>query len=317
MRILVTGVTGFAGGWLAETLLEQPTSEVAGLARSRDWSPSSCHLAGRVRLFPCDILDGRVVEEVLRAFEPERIYHLAGFPHVGLSFKDPDAAWQGNLAGTRCLYDAVLRWGGRPRILFVSSGQVYGDPQHDNETLDEDRPLRPTSPYAASKAAAELLSYQVARSEGLAIVRVRAFNHFGPRQSADFAIGSFSRQLADIRLGRRPPVLETGDLSAERDLTDVRDVATAYVLLLERGQPGEVYNLASGVNVRMKDVLDRLVALAGVNVEVKRRDDLKRPTEPPRMRVNTDRLRTATGWQPRFALDQTLRDTLDYWSRVG
>jgi GDP-4-dehydro-6-deoxy-D-mannose reductase len=157
----------------------------------------------------------------------------------------------------------------------------------------------------------------VSRSDGLDIVRVRPFNHFGPRQSAEFAVGSFAKQLAEVRLGRRQPVLVTGDLSAERDLTDVRDVVTAYTLLMEHGRPGEVYNLASGTHVAIHEVLDRLVALAGVPVELRQRDDLMRPTEPPRSRVNTERLRAATGWRPRFSLDETLRDTLEYWSRLA
>jgi GDP-4-dehydro-6-deoxy-D-mannose reductase len=317
MRILVTGVTGFAGSWLAELLLARGDCTVAGLARSTQW-PSSCsHLADRVRLFPCDMTDGRAVEEILRAVEPRQIYHLAGFPHVGLSFKDPETAWQTNLTGTRRLYDAVKRWGGSPRILFVSSGQVYGDPERPDEEFIEERPLKPTSPYGASKAAADLLSYQVCRGDGLEIVRVRPFNHFGPRQSADFATGNFARQLADIRLGRRPPVLETGDLSAERDFTDVRDIAAGYVALMDRGRPGEVYNLASGTRLVMQQVVDRLVALTGVAVEVRRRDELRRPTEPARLRVNAERLRSATGWKPRYTLDKTLSDTLDYWSGLG
>jgi len=317
MRIFVTGVTGFAGSWLAETLLARGGGTIAGLARSSRWPLSCQHLEDRVRLFHCDMADGPAIDRILRTFEPQQIYHLAGFPHVGLSFKDPDAAWQTNLAGTRCLYDAVKRWGGSPRILFVSSGQVYGDPERPDEEFAEERPLKPTSPYGASKAAADLLSYQVCRSDGLAIIRVRPFNHFGPRQSSDFAVGSFARQLAEVRLGRRPPILQTGDLSAERDLTDVRDIVAGYVALMERSRPGEVYNLASGTRLVMQQVVDRLVALTGVAIEVQRRDELCRPTEPPRLRVNTERLRAATGWKPRYTLDETLRDTLDYWSGVG
>lgn len=316
MRILVTGVTGFAGSWLAESLLAHAGNTVVGLARSPEWPASCRHLQERVALHTCELTDAPALEGILRAVEPEQIYHLAGYPHVGLSFKEPDAAWQTNLTGTRCLYDAVGRWGGSPRILFVSSGQVYGDPERADEEFSEDSPLKPTSPYAASKAAAELLSYQVARG-GLPIVRVRPFNHFGPRQSPDFAIGSFARQLADIRRGRLPPILQTGDLSAERDLTDVRDVVAGYVALMERGEVGAVYNLASGTRLVMQEVVQRLVELTGVKVEVQRREELYRPTEPARSRVNTARLRATTGWQPRYTLEETLRDTLDYWSGVG
>src|SRR5262249_39007152 len=139
--------------------------------------------------------------------------------------------------------------------------------------------------------------------------------HFGPRQSADFAIPSFARQLAEIARGMKPPVLETGDLSAERDLTDVRDVASAYMLLMERGRRGEAYNVASGTSRSMRGFLDELVRLAGVEVQVRVCGDLLRPAEPMRMNVSVDRLKAETGWRPRFSLEQTLRDILDFWSR--
>src|SRR5262249_44383000 len=149
---------------------------------------------------------------------------------------------------TRTLYDAVLRWGGRPRILAVSSGLIYGEPCGTDKVLDEESVLRPCSPYAASKAAADLASYQYAVSDKLDIIRARPFNHFGPRQAPDFAVANFSRQVAEILRGTRPPVLEIGDLSAERDLTDVRDIARAYLLLMEHGRRAEAYNIASGTS---------------------------------------------------------------------
>ncbi len=314
-RVLITGATGFAGSWLAETLLAQPGLQLFGVSLSARWPESCSHLAGKVELLPCDLCRRDAVEQVLRQVQPEQVYHLAGYPHVGKSFKEPDAAWAGNLAGSRSLFDAVLRWGGRPRILSVSSGQIYGEPRSPGETLHEDSPLRPSSPYATSKAAMDLLGFQYAAAEKLSIVRARPFNHLGPRQSPDFAVPSFARQLAEIAAGVRPPVLETGDLSAERDLTDVRDVVSAYVLLMERGRSGEAYNVASGVSRSMRSVLDELIRLAGVKVELRVREDLLRPAEPLRMNVGTDKLRAETGWRPRHSLEQTLRDILDSWSR--
>src|SRR5262249_28089620 len=254
------------------------------------------------------------VEAVLREVAPERIYHLAGYPHVGRSFQDPEAAWQGNLSATRCLYEAVLRWGGPPRILPGGSGLIYGDPERPDQVFTEDSPLRPTSPYAASKAAADLVGYQVTRSHSLDVVRARPFNHIGPRQSPQFAVANFARQLAEIRRGNRPPLLETGDLGSHRDLTDVRDVAAAYVLLMERGQSGEAYNVGSGTSYSMQTVLDRLVTLAGVEVTVRRRTDLLRRADTQQVLVSADRLKTETGWSPRYDLQQTLQDTLQYWS---
>ena len=313
MRILVTGATGFAGGWLAETLLKQGKDELFGLSRRAAWPPEWDHLAPQVRLRPCDLCDRQAVEAVLRDIQPRQIYHLAGYAQVGRSFDEPDAAWSGHLAATRALYEAADRWGGRPRILFVGSGLVYGDPATPDESQDESCLLRPNSPYAASKAAADLLSYQSALNPGLEIVRARPFNHIGPRQSSQFAVANFARQAAAIGRGELPPVLETGNLSSRRDLTDVRDTAAAYVLLMEKGRKGEAYNVGSGQNVAMQTVLDRLLALSGLKVEVRKRAELMRAVDQAVARVDASRLRRETGWAPRFSLDQTLSDTLDYW----
>lgn len=315
MRILVTGVTGFAGGHLAEALLVQGQHRLAGLARRAAWPDAWNHLAAQVELHECDVGDGQRVETILRAVQPERIYHLAGYPHVGRSFQEPEAAWQGNLTATRSLYDAVLRWGGRPRILFVGSGLVYGDSTAGEHGCTEMDILRPDNPYAASKAAADLTSYQYTRSAKLDIVRVRPFNHIGPRQSPQFAVSSFARQLAAIERRRQAPVLETGNLRPRRDLTDVRDVVAAYMLLMEQGQIGEVYNVASGQSYSMETVLERLIAMAGVEVEVRQKGHLLRETDAANVRADAQKLRRESGWAPRFPLDQTLIDLLTYWRK--
>jgi GDP-4-dehydro-6-deoxy-D-mannose reductase len=313
MRILITGITGFVGGHLAEALLAAGPVELVGVSRHADWPAPWRHLTNRVPLRPCDLTDGPALEALLRDVQPEQVYHLAGYAHVGQSFREPDAAWAGNLTATRCLYDAVTRWGGRPRILYVGSGMIYGDADKAEQAQHEDTPLRPASPYAASKAAADLASYQYTRSPGLDIVRVRPFNHIGPRQSAQFAVASFARQVAAIEHGRQPPVLETGNLTPRRDLTDVRDVVAAYRLLMERGRTGEAYNVGSGTTHAMQDVLDRLRALSRVQIEVRQKAELVRATETKAVRADASRLRRETGWAPRYTLDQTLGDTLAYW----
>jgi len=313
MRILVTGVTGFAGGHLAETLLAHGRDTLVGVCRKPVWPDAWTHLADRVPLRECDVCARSTLEAILREVRPDRIYHLAGSAHVGRSFQEPQASWEGNLTATRSLYDAVVGWGGRPRILFVGSGLVYGESETATAGWEETSLLRPDSPYAASKAAADLVSYQYTRHPGLDIVRVRPFNHIGPRQSPQFAVSSFARQLANIERGRQPPVLETGNLRSQRDLTDVRDVVAAYVLLMERGRIGEAYNVGSGQTYTMQTVLDRLVALSTATVEVRQKASLVRETDLAVIRGNAGKLRRETGWSPRFTLEQTLMDTLAYW----
>jgi len=315
MRILVTGAMGFAAGHLVEALLAQGGHRIIGVARGSVWPDVWGHLATQVELHECDLCACETLEQVLREAQPEQIYHLAGYPHVGRSFQEPEAAWQGNLAATRSLYYAVMRWGGRPRILFVGSGLVYGDSAAGADGFAETELLRPDNPYAASKAAADLVSYQFSRYPGLDIVRVRPFNHIGPRQGPQFAVSNFARQLAAIEQVRQPPVLETGNLQPCRDLSDVRDIVAAYMLVMERGRSGEVYNVGSGRSFAMQEVLDRLIELAGVAVEVRQTANLVRSADAANVRTNADKLRRETGWKPRFSLDQTLTDVLAYWRK--
>lgn len=313
MRVLVTGITGFAGGHLAEALLAGGNIELFGLSRKGCWPAEWHQLGSRVSLRSCDVCDGAGLETLLRETRPDHVYHLAGYAHVGQSFKEADAAWAGNLTATRCLYEAVIRWGGKPRILHIGSGMIYGDAETPDQAFAEHAPLRPTSPYAASKAAADLASYQYTRSGGLDIVRARPFNHVGPHQSAQFAVAHFAQQIAAIEAGRRPPILETGNLSPRRDLTDVRDVVRAYIVLLHHGRTGEAYNVGSGETHAMQEIVDRLLALARLRIEVRQQPHLIRATETKAVRADTAKLRRETGWTPRHSLDETLTDTLAYW----
>jgi GDP-4-dehydro-6-deoxy-D-mannose reductase len=317
MRILVTGITGFVGGHLAEALLARPGVELHGLSRRARWPAEWQHLENLVRLWPVDLAAHDKLPSHLREIQPEQIYHLAGYAHAGRSFQEADGAWSANLTATRRLYEAVKSWGGRPRILFVGSGLIYGEPGRGGPMPDEDAPLRPASPYASSKAAADLVSYEHTRSSGLDIVRARPFNHIGPRQSAEYAVAHFAHQLAAIEQGRQPPVLETGNLQAQRDLTDVRDVVRAYLLLMERGRTGEAYNVAGGRVYCMQSVLDRLVSLVRVPVTVRKAKHLLRPADASILGGNASKIQRETGWKPALSLDRTLEDILDSWRVQG
>jgi GDP-4-dehydro-6-deoxy-D-mannose reductase len=311
MKILITGITGFVGGHLAERLAAAGGHTLAGVGRAA-WPAGLGHLAGAAEL-----LDGPRVEEVLKRVRPDWLFHLAGYANTGGSFREPDACWRDNLAATRSLYDAVARSGVRPRILYVSTGLIYGEPDDPAGACDERTTLKPASPYAASKAAADILSYQYSRSPGLDIVRVRLFNQIGPRQSADYAVANFARQIAAVEARKQEPVLETGDLSAHRDITDVRDMVAAFPLLLEKGKAGEAYNAGRGETFRIQELLDRLLALSTVRIEVRQKTEPGRKADTTITRADTSKLRAATGWAPHIALDRTLADILADWRRAG
>jgi GDP-4-dehydro-6-deoxy-D-mannose reductase len=313
MRVLITGITGFVGSYLAEALLAQGGVELFGISRRGEWSADCRHLAGGVTLFACDLGDSVGLDRCLRDVRPQQIHHLGGYAHVGKSLREPRAAWDGNLTATLALYDAVCRWGGKPRILHVSSGMVYGQPTPPRQLLDENSPMEPSTPYAASKAAADLAACQYHLALGLEIVRVRPFNHIGPRQSPEYAVSSFARQTAEILAKKRPAVIDTGDLSSQRDLTDVRDMVQAYLRLMECGRPGAVYNAGSGQAHSIQAVLERLIALAGVQAEVRSCTVEHRQADPAVLRADSSKLEQETGWKPALPLDRTLTDILDYW----
>ena len=312
MKILITGITGFVGGHLAERLAGAGHT-LAGVGRSATWPAGLAHLAGTAELHAADLLDEARVEEVVRHVRPDWLFHLAGYANTGGSFREPDACWRDNLAATRSLYDAVIRSGLRPRILYVSTGLIYGEPDDPAGACDERTTFKPASPYAASKAAADILSYQYTRSPGLDIVRVRLFNQIGPRQSADYAVANFARQIAAAEMRRQEPVMETGDLSAHRDITDVRDMVAAFPLLLEKGRSGEAYNAGRGETLRIQELLDRLLALSTATIEVRQKVEPGRKADTAITRADASKLRAATGWAPHIALDQTLADILADW----
>ncbi len=317
MRILITGITGFVGGHLVEHLVSQGGHALFGITRKGQWPTVLAHLAPHAQLLTGELQDVDRIETILRQVQPEWVFHLAGYANTGGSFRDPERAWSENLTATRALYDAIVRSGLKPRTLFVSTGLIYGEPDKADEPCDEYTTLKPASPYAASKAAADLVSYQYSRSAELDIIRVRLFNQIGPRQSADFAVANFARQIAAAEAGKQPPVVATGDLSAKRDITDVRDIVATFPLLLEKGVRGEAYNAARGDSYRIQDILNRLVAMSRIPIQVNVKIEPGRKADTAVTRADVRKLRAATGWQPRIPLEQSLADILDYWRMVA
>jgi GDP-4-dehydro-6-deoxy-D-mannose reductase len=304
MRCLVTGATGFVGGHLI-TALRAADHEVVGVARRGAPAAVAIHVA--------DLCDASRAESIIRATKPDWVFHMAGFADTGKSFADPAAAWAGNLTASLGLYTAVRQSGLKPRILHVSSGLVYGDARPGEPPPTEDAPLRPASPYAASKAAADLLAYQQTRNPGLDIVRVRPFNQLGPGQPPGYFAARFASQIAAAERGAGPAIVVAKDLSPYRDLTDVRDVARAYIRLLEVGRTGEVYNAGSGRVHQIRDILRRMINLSRVPMIVDEQGDPTRAGDTTVAAADTRKLRTETGWEPKIHLDQTLADILEHW----
>jgi GDP-4-dehydro-6-deoxy-D-mannose reductase len=314
VRLLVTGASGFVGGHFVEYLqAEHPEVRLFALERAHGAAPRELP-AGMVAL-PADLDDRPSVEAALAEVQPDAVVHLAGQSSVQSSWSDPGSTLRTNVMGAIHLLDALRRRDRPARVLVVGSADEYGPVAPEELPLREDRPLRPTSPYAVSKAAQGLLARQYAGAGRLEVVVTRTFPHTGPRRGEAFAESSFARQIADVEAGRRPPVVKVGNLGAVRDFTDVRDVVRAYWALLDRGASGEVYNVCRGTGVRIAEVLDQLLAHADVKVEVQVDPDRLRPLDVPALVGDPAKIGAATGWEPRIPLSATLKDLLEDWRR--
>jgi GDP-4-dehydro-6-deoxy-D-mannose reductase len=315
MQVLITGVAGFVGGHMVDFIRQQhPEAAIVGL----DNHPGARARALGIEIVQADLEDAASVLAALARLRPDRLIHLAAQSSPQRSWADPAGTLRTNVLGMLHLLEAVRAGAAAPRILAVGSTDEYGLVPPDEVPVREDAPLRPASPYAVSKVAQGYLALQYALSPGLHVVRTRTFHHTGPRRGEQFAESSFARQLAEIEAGQRPPRLEVGNLEVVRDFTDVRDVVRAYWMLLDRGVPGEVYNVCSGRGVRLGELLERLIALSGRRVEVHVDVSRLRPVDAPILVGDPGRLRAATGWEPSIPLERTLADLLDYWrERVG
>lgn len=295
MRALVTGSNGFVGGWLVSHL-ESHGDEVTGLDAE------------------VDITDSDAIGSAVVAARPEAIFHLAAQASVGASWEDQAATYRVNTIGTANVLAGAAACASRPRVLLVSSSEVYGRVGATDLPIVEEQPFAPVSPYAASKAAAEMSGLQAWLGAGLEVIRARPFNHTGPGQRTEFVVPALAKQVAEAaRAGAA--ALYTGNLDARRDISDVRDVVRAYRALAVSGTAGEAYNVCSGVAVSIRDVAERLLRIAGVDIPIVVDPQRVRPVDIPELRGDPSKLRSATGWAPQVDLDDTLAGVLAYWKR--
>ncbi|TAK94180.1 MAG: SDR family oxidoreductase [Verrucomicrobia bacterium] len=314
MRVLITGITGFVGSYMAELALAQG-AEVYGACRWRSNTENIESIRARLQIIEADLRDQSSTQEMLATARPDLIFHLAGQSQVMTSWHAPAETLHTNIIGQTHLLEAIrLRGAPFPKVLVVGSSEEYGLVQESDLPVTEQHELRPLSPYAVSKVAQDMLAYQYHRSYGIPCIRVRAFNHDGPRRGEVFVTSTFARQIAEIELGLREPVILVGNLKARRDYTDVRDIVRGYWMLLERGEPGEVYNLCSGRSHAIQEVLDFFLSQSSVrNIEVREDPARLRPSDLPNLYGSAAKIESATGWKPTIPLEKTLMDVLNYW----
>jgi GDP-4-dehydro-6-deoxy-D-mannose reductase len=303
-RILITGGTGFVGNHLIRHL-HSTTPNIMVMASG---SPSA--LPAGVEYYGLDIRREDDVRSAVRQIAPSEIYHLAGVSAVDLSWSNPRLTFEVNIAGTYNLLEAAMGLPSPPRILNISTAQVYA---RSDAPLTESSPVAPDNPYAASKAIAELLEVSFRKSGAGGVVTARSFNHTGPGQLPTFVLPSFAKQFAEIEAGTRPSKLAVGNIGVERDFTDVRDVVRAYSALLSKGKTGQVYNVCSGIGTLLSDVIKQFQALCRTGVTIETDPTRVRTGDIPCIVGDSTKIRNETGWNIRIPMSQTIRDLLDYW----
>jgi GDP-4-dehydro-6-deoxy-D-mannose reductase len=314
MRVLITGITGMVGSHLAEYCLARGDVEVVGTVRWRSPRNNIGGIADSLRLVEADLRDQAGVRRLLEDVRPEAIFHLAAQSFVPASWAGPADTMATNVLGQVHLLEAMRDLGMTDVPMQIAgSSEEYGLVHPEETPITEENPLRPLSPYAVSKVAQDLLGWQYHRSFGLRTVRTRAFNHEGPRRGEVFVTSNFAKQIALIEAGKQPPVLEVGNLEARRDWHDVRDTVVAYWKAAFEGEPGEVYNIGRGEALSIQEMLNILLAMAKVDVEVRPVPARMRPSDVELLVCDPTKFRDRTGWEPTIPLDQTLRDTLEYW----
>lgn len=314
MRVLITGITGFAGSHLADLLLaEQPKVEIFGLQRWRSRTENILHLQGKIQLCEADLRDYTSIHQALSEIRPNAIFHLAAQSFVPTSWRAPAETLSTNIIGQTHVFEAVRALDLDPTIQIAGSSEEYGLVLPEEVPIKETNPLRPLSPYAVSKVGQDMLAYQYFKSYGLKTVRTRGFNHTGPRRGEVFVTSNFAKQIASIEAGLQEPVIRVGNLESVRDFTDVRDMVRAYWLAVEKGRPGEVYNIASGRDITIRQLLDLLLGQSKTPVEVEVDPARLRPSDVEVLIGDASKFRADTGWEPMIPLEQTVKDLLDFW----
>lgn len=314
-RAFITGIGGFAGSHLAEELVAEEYCVAGSIYHEQD-RENLASIQGKIQLSRLDVNDAPLLQSTLQSFKPDVLFHLAAIASVGQSFGNERLTMKVNTEGTLNVLDACRKVDSVKKVVFVGSADCYGIFRPRTKTLSEEQSLNPVSPYGISKASAEFWCGYYLRQHGVPVIIARSFNHSGPRQTEQFVIPSFARQIALIEQQRQAAVIKVGDLSARRDLSDVRDVVKGYRLLAEKGKVGEIYQFCSGKATAIRTVLQKLQKLSKERIRIETDQSKFRKNEIPVLRGSNKKAMQQLGWSCRYSLDETLGDTLNYWREV-
>ncbi len=309
LKALILGAAGFVGPYLLRYLTEDLGWQVYATKLAQE-SFAAEQAAG---IYDLDLLNADAVCTLLHSLQPDCVFHLAAQSSVALSWKQPQLTADINIKGTIHLLEAIRSAPNPPKLLLVGSGEEYGHLRNGACPVSEEEPLHPGNIYAATKVCAEQIAMIYQRAYGLWITAVRAFNHIGPGQAAQFVVSDFCKQTAAIEYGEQEPVIRTGNVSAKRDFTDVRDIVRAYGLIMTKGVSGRIYNVGSQKAIAISEVLEQIRALSGVAYTIRTDPAKLRPVDIPIIEADITKLQQDTGWSPVIPLQQTLKDTLAYW----
>ena len=310
MKAMVIGGAGFVGAYLIRHLRDELQWETVVTKMPHEEITES-----GVCVVNLNILEPESVSKLLKQEEPDYIFHLAAQSSVAVSWKNPGLTIDVNVKGAVNVLDAVREMKKSPRVLLIGSGEEYGHIREGESPITEENALRPGNIYAATKTCQNMIGSIYAEAYHLDIMMVRAFNHIGPNQMPIFVVADFCKQVAEIEAGQREAVLRVGNLSAKRDFTDVRDVVRAYGMLIQKGVAGETYNVGSGNAIAIQQILDMIVEKSICEISVEVDPQKLRPVDVPIIEANTEKILGQTGWKPEISLEQTIRETLDYWRK--
>lgn len=308
-RALIIGGAGFVGQHLAQRLHE--SGYAVGVTKLSHESPALPF----ADIYDLDILDAEAVKSLLAALQPDCVFHLAAQSSAALSWQKPALTVDINVKGAVNVLEGLRALEKKPRILLIGSSEEYGRVTEAECPIGEGQEARPGNIYAATKVCQEMIGLLYAEAYGMDVMATRSFNHVGPGQLPAFVVSDFCRQAALIEAGRQEAVIRVGNLAARRDFTDVRDVVRAYVLLMEKGQRGEIYNVGTGRALSVQELLDEILRASTAEIRVERDERRFRPLDAPLNVADVTKLRAATGWTPQLDIRETLRDTLDYWRK--